>query len=103
MNILNMMLMRLTRPEELATSCPHGGPQVGRELLGVLVLQDELRDRPLPQRPSRPHRPHASLLFHQLAIHQRHQFPLHGSAEGARTQSRHTFQKQNVGENYWYY
>lgn len=80
----------LTRSQELASPRPHRRPEVGRELLGVLVLQDELGYSPFPQRPARTHSPHTALLLHQLAVHQGHQLPLHGPTKHARTQGRHT-------------
>lgn len=80
----------LTRSQELASSRPHRCPEVGRELLGVLVLQDELGYGSFPQRPACPHRPHTPLLLHQLTVHQGHQLPLHGPTEHAGTQARHT-------------
>lgn len=82
-----------TRSQELAAPRPHRCPEVGRELLGVLVLQDELGYGSFPQGPACPHRPHAALLLHQLAVHQGHQLPLHWPTEHARTQSRHTCRK----------
>lgn len=73
----------LTGAQELATPGSHGSPQVGGELLGVLVLQNELRNCSFAQRAGRPHGPDPSFLFHQLTVHQSHQLPLHGAAQHA--------------------
>ena len=74
---------RLTRPQELAAPGPHRRPEVGGELLGVLVLQDELGDGALPQGAGRSHGPDAALLLHQLTVHQGDQLPLHRPAQHA--------------------
>lgn len=91
-----------TRSQELAAPRPHCCPEVGRELLGVLVLQDELGYGSFPQRPACPHCPHTALLLHQLAVHQGHQLPLHWPAEHARTQICHTCKWwQLCGKTMW--
>lgn len=72
-----------TWAEELASSCTDSGPQVGRELLLVLVLQNELGDGSLPQRAGSSHGSHTAFLLHQLAVNQGHQLPLHGSTQYA--------------------
>lgn len=73
----------LTGAQELATSGSDSSPQVGGELLGVLVLQNELSNSSFTQRTGRPHGPDPSFLFHQLTVHQSHQLPLHGAAQHA--------------------
>lgn len=75
--------IRVTWAEKLAAPCPDCSPQVGRELLGVLVLQNELSDCALPQGPGRPRGPHPAFLLHQLTVHQGHQLPLHGPTQHA--------------------
>lgn len=45
------------------------------------MLQNELSDSALPQRPSRPHGPSPALILNQLAVDQGNQLPLHGPGE----------------------
>lgn len=85
------MLRTHTWSEELAPAGPYSSPKVGRELLGVLVLEDELGDCPLAKGATRPHGPHTPFFLHQLAVDQRHQLPLHGPTERARAESRHAY------------
>lgn len=73
----------LTGAQKLAASGSDSSPQVGGELLGVLVLQNELSNSSFTQRSGRPHGPDPSFLFHQLTVHQSHQLPLHGAAQHA--------------------
>lgn len=47
------------------------------------MLQYELGDGALAQRPRRPHGPGPPLVLHQLAVDQRDQLPLHGPGEDA--------------------
>lgn len=82
-----------TRSQELAAPGPDRCPQVGRQLLGVLVLQDELGDGALAQRAAGAHGSHPPLLLHQLAVDQGHQLPLHGPTEHARAEGGHTCRK----------
>ena len=65
------------RAEELAAAVAHGRPEVRRQLLRVLVEQDQLRHRPLAQRARRPRGPRAPLLLQQLAVDEGDQLPLH--------------------------
>lgn len=89
-SVLYQLSRPLTRSQELTSSCPDCSPQVGRQLLWVLMLQDELGDGSLPQRSARSHRPHTALLLHQLTVHQGHQLPLHGPTKDAGTEGRYT-------------
>lgn len=72
-----------TWAKKLTSSCTDSSPQVGRELLWILVLQDELSDSSLAQRASRSHGSNTAFFFHQLAVDQSNQFPLHGSTQHA--------------------
>lgn len=76
-------LISPTWTEELASSCTDSGPKVGRELLLVLVLQNELCDGSLPQRAGSSHGSYAAFLLHQLAVNQGHQLSLHGTTQYA--------------------
>ena len=62
----------------LAAAVAHRRPEVRRELLRVLVEEDELGDGPLAQRARRPRGPGAALLLQQLAVDERDQLALHG-------------------------
>lgn len=88
------MNSELTRSQELTASGPDGCPQVGRQLLGVLMLQDELSDSALTQRTAGPHSSHPALLLYQLAVDQGHQLPLHGPTEHARAEGGHTCKRR---------
>lgn len=72
-----------TWAEELTSSRTDSSPQIGRELLWILVLQDEFGDGSLTQRAGGSHGSNAALLLHQLAVDQSYQFPLHGSTQHA--------------------
>ena len=72
-----------TWAQKLTATGPHSSPEVRRELLRVLVLEDELGHGPLPQRTGRSHGPYPTLLLHQLTVDQRHQLSLHGPAKHA--------------------
>ena len=67
--------------QELAAPGPHRGPQVGRELLGVLVLQDQLRHAPLPEAPGSSGPSRTPLLLQQLAVDEGDQLALHGAGQ----------------------
>lgn len=72
-----------TWAEKLASSRTDSGPQIGGELLWILMLQDEFRDSSLTQRAGSPHGSDTAFLLHQLAVDQSYQFPLHGSTQHA--------------------
>lgn len=80
-----------TWAEKLTSSCSDSGPQIGGELLWILVLQDELSDSSLTQRAGSSHRSNAAFLLHQLAVNQSYQFPLHGSAQYALCRAAQTY------------
>lgn len=72
-----------TWAKKLTTPRTNSSPQIGGELLGILVLQDEFCDSSFAKRPRSSHGPNASLLLHKLAVDQSYQFPLHGSTQHA--------------------
>lgn len=82
-----------TWAEKLTSSCSDSCPQIGRELLWILVLQDEFGDSSLTQRAGSSHGSNPALLLYQLAVDQSYQFPLHGSTQHAlgRTAQTHTW------------
>lgn len=84
-----------TWAEKLTSSCTDSGPQIGGELLWILVLQDEFSDSSLTQRAGSSHGSNAAFLLHQLAVDQSYQFPLHGSTQHAlgRAAQTHTWRE----------
>lgn len=72
-----------TRAEKLTSSCTDSSPQIGGELLRILVLQDEFSHSSLTQRAGSSHGSNTALLLHQLAVDQSYQFPLHWSTQYA--------------------
>ena len=56
-----------TWSKKLAPSGPDGSPQVGGDLLGVLVEQEDLGDDPLAQHPGGTHGPRDAVVLPQLA------------------------------------
>lgn len=84
-----------TWAKKLTSSCTHSGPQIGGELLWILVLQDEFGNGSLTQRAGSSHGSNATLLLNQLAVDQSYQFPLHGSTQHAlgRAAQAHTWKE----------
>ena len=74
-------LVRFTWPQELTATGSHCSPQVGGELLGVLVCQDQLRHGTLPKTTRCSSRPRPALFLHQLTVDQHQEFALHRPAE----------------------
>ena len=70
-----------TWPQELTATGSHSSPQVGRQLLRILVGQNQLCHRTLPQTPRCSSGPRSALLLHQLTVDQYQEFALHGPAE----------------------